>query len=253
MPTHDRRRFVPLAIDIFLYQDFPNRELVIVDDGRDSIDDLIPSHSRIHYERLEQRVPLGTKRNLACEAAHGEVIIHWDDDDWYAPDRISVQVEALRFSGADVSGLSSLLFFDPEAGAAWCYSYPERHTQRLVAGSSMCYTRTFWEHNKFESVTIGEDNYFQLRSRKVLALRKERMMVALIHRANTSPRSAHGPRWRNVPEDDIVTIMGADAHRYRAAVQDTTYAYSRPSAGLDAPVPTPSGLIGHSKIDLVRI
>ena len=40
MPTADRRRFVPQAIRNFLAQDYAERELVILDDGADSIADL---------------------------------------------------------------------------------------------------------------------------------------------------------------------------------------------------------------------
>ena len=37
MPTASRRRFVPLAIRYFLSQDYPNKELLILDDGDDSV------------------------------------------------------------------------------------------------------------------------------------------------------------------------------------------------------------------------
>ena len=52
MPTCNRRRFVSQAIWYFLRQDYPSRELVIVDDGEDSIADLVPDDERIHYARL---------------------------------------------------------------------------------------------------------------------------------------------------------------------------------------------------------
>ncbi|MBS1586159.1 MAG: glycosyltransferase family 2 protein [Bacteroidetes bacterium] len=29
---------------------------------------------------------VGRKRNIACEESRGDIIVHWDDDDWYAPD-----------------------------------------------------------------------------------------------------------------------------------------------------------------------
>ena len=45
MPTADRRRFVPQAIGYFLAQDYPNRELVIVDDGKESVEDLVSGRS----------------------------------------------------------------------------------------------------------------------------------------------------------------------------------------------------------------
>ena len=42
-----------------------------------------------------EKITLGAKLNLACDYARGEIIAHWDDDDWYAPRRLSTQVEAL--------------------------------------------------------------------------------------------------------------------------------------------------------------
>jgi hypothetical protein len=63
--------------------------LIIVDDGADSISDLVPKDERIRYRRLPQRLSMGAKHNMACEIANGEVIVHWDDDDWNAERRLS--------------------------------------------------------------------------------------------------------------------------------------------------------------------
>ena len=96
MPTFDRRSFVPQSVRYFLRQDYPAKELVIVDDGPEPVSDLLPADPRIVYHRLEARTVLGAKRNLACELARGSVIVHWDDDDWASPERVSVQVAALN-------------------------------------------------------------------------------------------------------------------------------------------------------------
>jgi glycosyltransferase involved in cell wall biosynthesis len=123
MPTANRRRFVPEAIRLFLAQDYPEKELVVVDDGEDSVANLIPTHRQIWYVRLDRRQSTGAKRNLACTVARGGIIAHWDDDDWYAPWRLSYQVaEIVR--GADLCGLARMLFFDPSARRAWEYVYP---------------------------------------------------------------------------------------------------------------------------------
>ena len=68
MPTYNRRRFVPLAIGYFLRQDYPNRELIIVDDGTDPVQDLVPDDPRIRYMSLEAKHSIGAKRNLACNS-----------------------------------------------------------------------------------------------------------------------------------------------------------------------------------------
>ena len=51
MPTADRRAFVPRAIELFLRQDYPRAELLILDDGADAIEDLVPVCDRIRYVR----------------------------------------------------------------------------------------------------------------------------------------------------------------------------------------------------------
>src|SRR5262245_11132852 len=80
MPTNNRRRFASAALDYFLRQAYPNRELVIVDDGLDPIADLIPDDARIRYFNIAQRSTIGSKRNFACREAKGDIIVHWDDD-----------------------------------------------------------------------------------------------------------------------------------------------------------------------------
>jgi len=118
MPTRNRRAFVAQAISYFLRQDYEAKELIVLDDGDDSVADLIPSDPRIHYVRLPQRLTLGAKRNRCVELAHGDLIMHWDDDDWHAPQRITLQYEALRAANAEICGLRQMLFFEPATQTA---------------------------------------------------------------------------------------------------------------------------------------
>src|ERR1044071_5568655 len=118
MPTADRREFVGRAVGYFLRQDYEPKELIVVDDGEDAVGDLMPRDARVRYVRAEGKLTVGAKRNLACEQARGEVIAHWDDDDWHAPRRLSYQVGELLESGAEVCGIRELLFYEPGAGRA---------------------------------------------------------------------------------------------------------------------------------------
>ena len=113
MPTANRRAFVPQAIRYFLRQDYAKKELLVLDDGSDPVADLVPNSDVIRYIRLPQRMSLGAKRNLACAEARGEVIAHWDDDDWYAAFRLQYQVKSLVSSTAEICGSRQPLFFDP--------------------------------------------------------------------------------------------------------------------------------------------
>src|ERR1039458_4443368 len=103
-PTYNRRQYIPYMLECFLSQTFTDSELIIVDDGTDSIADLIPDNPRIKHIRLEpkQRLSTGAKRNIACEQAQGEFIVHFDDDDWSAPGRIAHQTSELERTGKQV-------------------------------------------------------------------------------------------------------------------------------------------------------
>jgi len=107
-PTANRRGFLPQAIRYFLAQDYPHKELIIVDDGEDAVGDLVPEDARIRYIRLQGKTVLGEKRNRAAADARGEIIVHYDDDDWSAPWRLGYQIEELLTSGADICGLDRI-------------------------------------------------------------------------------------------------------------------------------------------------
>src|SRR5277367_5106837 len=100
LPTYNRRPFIAHAIAYFQRQSYDNRELIILDDGDDPIGDLVPQDAAIRYERLPNRLAIGAKLNLACEMAKGDIIAHFDDDDWYAEWRLSYQAEEMQKTGA---------------------------------------------------------------------------------------------------------------------------------------------------------
>jgi glycosyltransferase involved in cell wall biosynthesis len=209
MPTKDRSAFALHAIEYFLRQDYPNKELVILDDGADAIQDIVPDDPRFRYLGLERKYSLGGKRNLACEAARGEIILHWDDDDWHADWRISYQVNALLDSGADICGLDQVYFYNPDMSQAWQYCYPDS-AKPWVYGGTLCYFKAFWLGNPFANVAVGEDNRFVWsdQEKRILPLEKNTFYVAIIHPGNTSPKKKKGNRWQPVDAKFIQNIMG---------------------------------------------
>ena len=223
MPTCNRHPFVPAAIEYFLGQDYPNAELVIVDDGSDPIADLIPDTRRIRYVRLPARASVGAKRNIACQYARGEIIAHWDDDDWHAPHRLRYQVDTLRRAGADVCGIRTLLFFDIDAGRAWRYAC-QPNLPLWLSGSTLCYTRAFWAANRFEDINVSEDAQFVRRCRpeRLLPLPQFDFHVGIIHAHNVSRKNTAGSCWTALPTDAIRRVLGADWDRYQKEPQPVT-------------------------------
>lgn len=213
MPTYNRRTFVPRAIGYFLGQDYESKELIIIDDGTDSIADLIPADDRIRYIRMEKKLTVGAKRNLACDEARGDIIVHWDDDDWMARWRLSYQ--AGKLEQADICGLSRVLFFDPAMESAWEYVYPGT-LKPWVHGATLCYTKSFWERNPFPDKNVGEDSRFIWNDpdAKIIALTDNRFITALIHPDNASVKRISADCWFKIPVSDIRNLIGEDWEFY---------------------------------------
>ena len=224
MPTRNRRWAVPRAIQYFLRQDYPNRELLIVDDGTDRIGDLIPGDSRIRYFELPRPASTGAKRNFACTNSKGTLIAHWDDDDWYAPWRLTYQVEQLLQANADICGLDRVLFYAPKEEKAWEYVYPPEQ-RRWVYGASLCYTRSFFETHPFADIRVGEDTCFVWADprARVHALKNCNFMVALVHGENTSPKLTSDPRYVSRAAGDVERLLGHDLPFYAAWRGDAAY------------------------------
>ena len=210
MPTRNRRLWVPGAVDCFLSQDYPRLELVVLDDGSDPIADLLPSDPRIRYFRLSRRVPLGAKRNLACRAAAGDIIVHWDDDDWSAPWRVGYQVRSLLDGGAPMNGLDRVLFYNPRTVRAWWYVHPGTGPPWLCGGT-LCYRKELWRSHPFRPINCGEDARFVRQhapGRSLEALPRNDFYVASIHAGNTNPRRTSQARWHQCSVEKVREVVG---------------------------------------------
>lgn len=246
MPTFNRRKFIPFALDYFLRQDYEAKELIIIDDGTDPILDLIPEDACIRYYRLDKTLTLGEKLNLACTYSKGEIIAHWDDDDWYDPCRISYQVDCLQNSEAEVCGINHLLYFNLSTKQAYQYIYPLDQKPWLL-GSSLCYTKSLWEQYPFAPINVGMDALFvwSVPPHRVKQLPKIEMSVHMIHKDNISPKKTTGIWWHSYPVEELQKIMRDDWHSYSNGV------LTSPALSVKEKVAEPTLQNDHKKIQNV--
>lgn len=215
MPTHGRRPFVSRAVDYFLRQDYERRELVVLDDGDDRVADLIPDDPRIRYVAEDNRRVLGAKRNQACDLAQGDVIVHWDDDDWHAPHRLAYQVGQLEQHGAAVCGTPNALYMEPASKRAWLYESP-RTRHRWIFG--LCDRKSLWQDTPFANVQVGEDTKFLFspRAGKPLELADHRFVVGGVHSQNTSRKLTVGACWKPRTFEEVHRVIGNAFSFYEA-------------------------------------
>jgi len=196
LTTADRAGMAARAVRCFESQTYPEKDLLVFP----------TDHLR--------GTTTGELRNLACAEARGDIVAHWDDDDWSHPQRIEEQVEMLQSRGADAVGYREMLFWDTRGpGEAWLYS--NRDPAYCIC-ASLCYWRTAWERHPFVARMIGEAGnatesdprswLVELRTLGVTSIAPPRM-IATIHGRNTSdsysPDRMRSREWRRVPEWDV--------------------------------------------------
>ncbi len=156
-PTYNRPEMLKRAIRMFLLQDHADKEMIIV--GPQGEYDKLASEGLLSccIKYLVSEGNIGMKRNLGCAAAEGDVIVHCDDDDLYAPDWLGHSANELARSGADCVGLHTCYFFEPPSRLL-LYRYTGR--QGYAVGATLCYRKKAWEANPFPEIQMGEDTAF---------------------------------------------------------------------------------------------
>jgi glycosyltransferase involved in cell wall biosynthesis len=178
MPTADRRGFIRGAVRCFLEQSYPATELVIVDTGNGSVRDIVSDKPEIRYFEYPAGMTVGRLRNLCCRLARGEIICHWDDDDWSARDRIADQVARLQSTGAPVTGYNSMAFWDEVHQSVRWFSagFPG-----YVLGTSLCYWKTFWQMSPFGNRMPEDLEFIRPVLNRVAVSGEHNHMVGRIH------------------------------------------------------------------------
>lgn len=209
--TRNRREWLPRAIECFRLQTYATRELVIVADG-EAVKDLVPEDSRIRLLLCPSGTTVGAKRNLGCASARGELIAHWDDDDWSAADRLDHQVGLLLDSEKAVMGYHSILYRETRSLRIWAEGVARRpassrwawrSAQGRAAGTSLCYRRAWWAAHRFLDVNCGEDDAFFAEARDagvVFTVDGGERICATNHVGNVSGRLVGGIEWEELSE-----------------------------------------------------
>ena len=108
-----RQAYLPDALRSYRQQTYPDRELVVVNDG-----DPLVSHATdvtvVNLPPVGRRWTIGEKRNVGVRAARGTYLATWDDDDISLPDRLSKEMDAMLRGRADYVVADKMLIADSD-------------------------------------------------------------------------------------------------------------------------------------------
>jgi glycosyltransferase involved in cell wall biosynthesis len=162
-PTYNRApnnlRLVEEAVEGFLRQDYPNKELLVLNDTPGQT--LRFDHPQVRILNTAARCSsLGAKRNVLAEEASGELLCVWDDDDISLPWRLSQSVRLLG---------------DAEYYNAGCYWFLDQADLYHDHGTGTSYFTSIYRKSTYlelggtPDMSMGEDQAMdeKLRTRRV--------------------------------------------------------------------------------------
>jgi glycosyltransferase involved in cell wall biosynthesis len=162
LTTRDRPRFLSIALACYSHQTYPNRELIVVDDG--AVYPCDPAVIEAAGGRLVRRPPgdsIGAKLNCGGAEARGEWCQKMDDDDWYAPDFLEKMIGAVMANRTTVcrpvvAFVAPFLFFEL---STWTIRASRPNN---FPGATLIYARENWEQSPFRPLMNDEDLWFLL-------------------------------------------------------------------------------------------
>jgi GT2 family glycosyltransferase len=162
MPTSGRPHFVKQAIQFFIQQDYPNKELIIVYNDDKDISAEIDWPINVRLIKTPVR-SIGAKRNEGCKHVRGSILAQWDDDDIYMSNRLSVQVGPLLKGECELTGLNNYSFYEVETNSYWTCTpglFKKLFVEN-VGGGTLVYLKSIWQNYAvYPHISLREDAEF---------------------------------------------------------------------------------------------
>jgi len=182
-PTYGRQTFLPAIEACVRSQTYQSIEWLILDDSDRPLKEFAEHPwNKIRYLHSSERLSVGEKRNMLLNEASGEIIIHFDDDDFYGSEYITNAVEFIEKKELDLALLSGFFvahlnvngfgyyrtFIKKGPGFAFNkngvrpvdlgkLNIPLIH---FCYGWSYVYRKKVWDNIKFKQISIFEDREF---------------------------------------------------------------------------------------------
>lgn len=190
-PTCNRRAFLHVAIACYKAQTYPadRMEWIILDDGTDKVGDVFAAAKikNLRYISVDGKMPIGAKRNRLNKEAKGDIVVCWDDDDYYPPDRVRNAVTKLEFGRSrkvEVVGSSQLYMYFTDINEIWTLGpFNPNH----ATNGTMAYWRSYTKDHKYDDTAEKAEERVFMEDWKtpVIQLDSREVMLVLCHSTNT--------------------------------------------------------------------
>jgi glycosyltransferase involved in cell wall biosynthesis len=218
MVSRNQLALVARSVRAYLAQSYPHRELVIVRDPAASSHDLAAYLTSLGRSDIELVCPaepasLSVLRNVSLARATGDLVCQWDDDDIVHPDRLRIQLDAMREDGVPASFLQDDFHYFERTGEMYWIRW-HASAMRCLPGTAMVrrsLARAYSDHPLYSA--RSEDTLFliSLACRTLLLGGMPYLYIYTFHDNNT---------WNEAHRRGIVKLYSADVAPREAVFRD---------------------------------
>ena len=186
--TFNRPEFIKIAEKFVSQQDYPHHllEWIIVDDSdaENCYEPRLCCDIKVHYKKLDSKITLGEKRNISHKYCNGDIVVYFDDDDYYPTSRVSSAVEILTKSKKLMAGSTLLPVLYLSGFETWIAGpFGKNH----ATGNTFAFKKELLEHTKYNDFCeCGEEKEF-LKGFKIPMEQLDpfKTVIAIAHNINT--------------------------------------------------------------------
>jgi glycosyltransferase involved in cell wall biosynthesis len=130
--TYGRVEMLEESLHSFLQQDYPNKEMIIVNDY--PLQKLVFEHPQVKIINLDYTFSnIGLKENFAMEHCSGDIICQWDDDDVALPNHLNNVAKFISDNNI-IHWKTGVLYNEPDiTDVTW------------IGNSGIVFTKKAWE------------------------------------------------------------------------------------------------------------
>lgn len=181
----ERMRMPRKAVNQFVAQSYPRRQLIIVNGSGEPITNR--PHPFIKEKAVESGLTIGAMRNIGLSLADGEYVLPcWDDDDVYDIHRLIYQMAFAKPGFATL--LSNQIRFDIDRATVYDHCQPEGIPSTMIVPRPL-------PEQRFQDANVGEATAFWVEHFGVQSIVIDNsqfganvVSMAAYHGANATPR-----------------------------------------------------------------
>ena len=237
IPVYNVEDYLPKCLDSVLCNDYPNLEIICIDDGSTDHSAAILQHYAEKDPRFriiqQESKGVSAARNVGLSAATGELIAFLDADDWLHPRFFQVLAYYQKIHDADIVVSERQHVFPGDQVVSQSIDNWERGKYRVISGREMMrdhmakafvwgrlFRRELLDGQRFpEGIALGEDRMFNLSlvssHPNMRVLRLPQRMYYYVSRENSAVGTATTSQWLTLASEILNTCESTQSQQNR--------------------------------------